>query len=282
MDYTYYLLLSFILISIVHLGFLIKNLMKSFVNKNFPNPNNLEDLKYTPKKNILRIILSITFFFSPLFFFLGIKNSYSQNESLDIFLLTVLILITGFLIYFSEYKIWSKHFKDDLDSKSPISKLHEEFLLNKSSLENDILLTKNNLAEIDKNTTKIKHDFEELNTLKNKKGNKIFDFVSFFKSKSQYHNFITLLVDNDFYNEKHKHTPTYLCILTAKLSDLKVINIHQKNKYFCNAIADHFKIEDFNPSNLSTTIKDHKQNSFSHAHKTIFDSFSYLDDIKAI
>ena len=279
MDYTYSLLVLFVILSFIHFGFLTKNLVKSFVTRYFSNSNEIVNLSYTPKKNTLRIILSILFFTSPLLLFLSIKDNNFQNEALDIFFLITLILLTGYLIYFHEYKLWSEKFNDDADSTHPIKKLNEELIYNKSTLEKDILLTKKHIGEIDKNTNKIQKEFEELKAEKSNRANKTIDFNLFFKNKSQYDTFITLLTENDFYNEKHKHTPTYLCILTTKLSDLKVINIHQKNKYFCKAIADHFKIDHFDQSNLSTSMKDHKQNSSSHAHKDIFDSFKYLDNL---
>lgn len=277
MNYTYLLLLLLTLITLFHSGLLVKNVCGSFISFNSPENKETNFNKspgHSKKRDFVRTIISIPFLITPILLY----NIYAiyrfENVSIHNVVLIIFIMLTGYFTYIHHYKLWSDKFREDINPIDPIGKLNDKISHDKSILEKEILFTKAEIEKTNKDAEKIKIGFEQLKQqslkkLEKKKETENQSFESYFLNIELFEKVIELLTINGFYNDRAKHTVLHLCILTAKLKDLKLIKINRKNKHFCLALAKRFKIEPFQPSNLSTVLTDHKKQSFGHTHKDI-------------
>lgn len=257
MNYNLYLIIALFLLTLVHLALYLKNILGSLGLKYFSTSNEIDNIKYTPKKNILRNILSTINLLFPFIIFISYNGFNQTNTTVDLIIISILILITAYLIYFHQYKIWSKDFKDDENSIHPHIVLKNEISRNKDLLENDIKSAKDKIDLTTINAHKLITKIEKQNlTVSEKlleKQNQ--NFESYFKSVKQYEDTMNLLEINNFYKVKKNLTPVYLCILSYKLQLLNLIDIENKQTYFVKALAKHFKINKIDETQFSRTFK---------------------------
>lgn len=133
---------------------------------------------------------------------------------------------------------------------------------------------------IDNRISNLKIDLDKLKNKVFKKEITI-EFKLFFKNNNEFNRTIHLLYSNGYFSETKKPTVTELTILVCKLDELKTIKYYRKQKYLCVALANYFGIETFDKSNLTNSLKNYRNVSFSDAHKEIFNNLNYLKELNS-
>lgn len=311
--YTIYILtLVLFLVNILHAGVLSKIFEPLICSWLLPDLNWKENERFNPSTDRFKLMLSITFFSAILLLFHTYKNAQIKDLTIHYIFISLLIMLSVFIIYFNKYKIWSKldrtvpnkKNKTDLALNSIQNTLNN--LANTISLNNkqmnyfdkELLNTKSSLNQEVNKTLKLQDDFEIINgkqkkinakveqiqkeiTLKRKhneeKQNKSYE--SYFESQTLFQNTETLLKENNFYANKKNLTGVKLSILTYKLDKLKVIKISKKNTHFCKALEKQFgvKVDEGLLSRITKSLRDH---SAIPKHNDILKEFVYLDKLK--
>lgn len=255
MSTLFFLLVLFSIVSIFHAGVLSKIFAPFLVSQLMPLYDWSTYRKFNPNEDRMKLVSSIIFFFGPIFIFKNYKNFSYRNETLDISIIIMLIIITVFLTHFNYFKVFKIKNEKDIKKKAIIDQP-----LTKRELQK---LNKNHI----KNIEKLEH-FIELTT-KHKAFNEVtfqFDFTQFEidykrlpKQTWAYYTLIVMFFE-EILNDKNylsKLESRYFLPLNRKINNvddkLKSINWSTyKKHYIKNEKLEDLKRSDFYTSLLTT------------------------------
>ncbi|MBO3097620.1 hypothetical protein [Gelidibacter pelagius] len=165
MDYTFFLLLLFILITFFHSGLLVKNVWGSIIS--FKSPDNKEaEINISPghskRRDFIRTIISIPFLIAPILLYNLYAEFKFDNVSSHNVVLIIFIILAGYFTYVHHYKLWSDKFKEDFNPSNPLGILYDKISNNKDILKKEIQSTKEELVKTSENTHKIEKEVEDL------------------------------------------------------------------------------------------------------------------------
>lgn len=317
MDTIYCLLITFVVLTLIHLAFVIKFGTQIPVNLLFHNYSN-ENNKSNLETDLFRLcFFSMPYLFAPLAIYRGYISLSIENDITDIIVLLLLISFTIYLLYSNIYKIWNDKFRkiekpkslqDEFNTKTVKTLiLHEEAIncnhkkatsigndLNKTKkiLKNKaddvfkmVINNKNNLVDIAEKTQRIVTEIEGIKseTLSRSTKKKVAaekDYASYFKNPKVFMD-VEQMLENNKFKVKNDLTATNLCTLAYKLHSLNLIDIENKQTHFVIALAKYYKINHIDKTILSRTFRNFKDKEglrdISKPQQKLFNSLCYLE-----
>ena len=194
----------------------------------------------------------------------NLKNSVNQNN--------VLIITNERKINNLKYSI-NQSKKQITDNERSLVNLRK----NKNQISEKVSYINKDILKIESNVEQLNSNILSKQQKIKKKENK--SFKEYFKSDELFQATIAALEENNFFNNKSEITPTNVSILVAMLKDLDFIKIRRDQKYLCIALEKYFKIDKVDPSILSNTLKDFRDESTSSEHQYIYERYKYLDKL---
>ena len=183
MDTIYFLLITFLLLTLAHLAFVTRFVIQIPVNFLFHSYNSKNNKSNLETDIFKLLIFSIPSFFAPLVIFNGYRSLSVENNDIDIALLVSLISLTIILLYCNKYKIWSDTFRkiekpkslqDDINYKTAQTlNLYQKDIINNneklSLVRNDLKKTKTTFENQTRDVIKVTIDNQKnIENLKNK------------------------------------------------------------------------------------------------------------------